>query len=132
MEDQKIEVILFTHKEAKHLSLGRSLLKTMGKEEKVTICQDYEKMLEDIRKRFGRDISTKKIYVDKVQGVREKYNLDIIPTLQVMILCPGTHAYEEGEDKEEDSGKQKRFSGNVDPESIFNYIDNLINDNRIS
>ena len=120
MDNQKIEVILFTHKESSHLSLGRSFLKTMGKDEGKDICEDYECMFETIRGEFGELVSSKKIYVDKVQGVREKYQLEIIPTLQIANLVTS-------ESRNEDSCDiQKRFSGNIDKEIVLKYIENLI------
>lgn len=121
MDSQKIEVILFTHKDSQHLSLGRSFLKTMGKEESRDICEDYECMFEKLRKEFGEQISSKKIYVDKVKGVREKYQLEIIPTLQ--IANPGADESR----NETPSEIQKRFSGNIESEIVFKYIENLIN-----
>jgi len=124
MDNQKIEVILFTHKDSSHLSLGRSFLKTIGKEEGKDICEDYECMFDTIRETFGEQVSSKKIYVDKVQGVREKYQLDIIPTLQ--IANPVT-----GESRNEDSSEiQKRFSGNIDKEIVLKYIEKLIYNNE--
>ena len=124
MNENKVKVTLFTHKHPQHLSLGRSFLKTLGGDrEGADICDEYENMFRELRLKFGERVSSRKIFVDKVKGVREKYELDIIPTLVVT----------EFEDTSPEETKRRalsdrRFSGRVSNDEIFTYIEDIISD----
>lgn len=109
----RIEIILFTSKAGQHLSLGRSFMKTMKGNEEEDICQDYAKLLTAIKRKYGAKVHAKKIYVDKVKGARENYGLDVVPVLQV-----GPLGQESGDGV-------RRFSGKLEIETVYSYIDSL-------
>lgn len=114
----EIEVTLFTQKDAEHLSLGKSLLKTITKEDGGSIVGEYDKIFEKLKERFGDKIRAVKIYVDRVEGVRKEFNLEIVPVIEVGVRAS------KGERR-----KLKRFSGRIKSDVIFKYIDRLINSN---
>jgi hypothetical protein len=117
----QIEIILFTSKEGQHLSLGRSFMKSMNHAEEKDICQDYDSLLVGIKRKYGAKVWAKKIFVDKVKGARESYDLDVVPVLQVGLL---------GRDKNtlEEAGKEsmRRYSGKLELDTVCEYIETLL------
>ncbi len=124
MSGTRIFVSLFTMKQSKHLSLGRSFRQVIvqqGGEMDFDILERYEEFFQALRVQFQGRVLTKRILVDKVKGVRERYRLDVIPALLV-------------EESSEQGGKElreiKRFSGKVDQKTVFAFLEETLRQGR--